>query len=102
MGWNYFVEYLRIVFIYKQTSFLFLSLDDPPVIDTESDLDDSQEDEKDSGQQISDCDSESLDEKPEASPLKHTNVSELHVFILFLLGNPWSKNQYQRWNRAAQ
>lgn len=75
---------------------MFLSLDDLPVIDTESDLDGSVEDvEKDSGQQISDCDSESLDEKPEALLPKPTNVSELHVFILFPLGNPWSKNQYQ-------
>lgn len=80
----------------------FLSLDDLPVIDTESDQDDSEEDvEKDSGQQISDCDSESLDEKPDAL-LKPTNVSELHLFILFLLGNPWSENQYQHWNRDAQ
>lgn len=60
---------------------LFLSLDDLPVIDTNSDLDESEEDvEKDSGQQISDCDSESFDEKPEALPLKPTNVSDLYLF----------------------
>lgn len=59
----------------------FLSLDDLPVIDTDSDLDESDEDvEKDSGQQISDCDSESFNEKPEDLPLKHTNVSELYLF----------------------
>lgn len=60
---------------------LFLSLDDLPVIDTNSDLDESEEDvEKDSGQQISDCDSESFDEKPEALPRKPTNVSDLYLF----------------------
>lgn len=88
-------------FLLQANFFLFLSLDDPPVIDTESDLDDSDEDvEKDSGQQISDCDSESIDENPEALLLKPTNVSELHLFIPFLLGNPWSKNQH--WNSDAQ
>lgn len=58
----------------------FFSLDELPVIDTDSDLDQSEEDvEKDSGQQISDCESESCDEKPEELPLKPTHVSELHL-----------------------
>lgn len=56
----------------------FSFLDDIPVIDTDSDLDESEEDaEKDSGQQISDCESESLDEKQEDLPVKPTTVSEL-------------------------
>lgn len=59
----------------------FLCVEDSPVIDTDSDLNESEEDcEKDSGQQISDCDSKSCDEKSEASPLKLTNVSELNLF----------------------
>ncbi|XP_062284908.1 DNA repair-scaffolding protein [Scomber scombrus] len=54
--------------------------DDIPVIDTDSDLDESEEDaEKDSGQQISDCESESLDEKPEDLPIKPTTVTELEI-----------------------
>lgn len=59
----------------------FFSLDDLPIIDTDSDLDQSEEDvEKDSGQQISDCESESFDEKPkDLNPLKPTNVSEIHL-----------------------
>lgn len=58
-----------------------LCVEDPPVIDTDSDPNESEEDcKKDSGQQISDCDSKSCDEKSEASPLKLTNVSELNLF----------------------
>ncbi|XP_040911351.1 DNA repair-scaffolding protein isoform X2 [Toxotes jaculatrix] len=54
--------------------------DDPLVIDTDSDLDESEEDvEKDSGQQISDCESESFHEKPKDSLLKPTNVTELEI-----------------------
>ncbi|KAM9349907.1 DNA repair-scaffolding protein [Symphorus nematophorus] len=54
--------------------------DDLPVIDTDSDLDESEEDvEKDSGQQISDCESESVDEKTEDSPPKPTNMTELEI-----------------------
>nr|XP_020451308.1 DNA repair-scaffolding protein isoform X2 [Monopterus albus] len=52
--------------------------DDLPVIDTDSDLDESEEDvEKDDEQQISDC--ESSDEKPKDFPLKPTNVVELEI-----------------------
>lgn len=59
----------------------FLCVEDPPVIDTDSDPNESVDDcEKDSGQQISDCDSKSCDKKSEASPLKLTNVSELNLF----------------------
>ena len=51
-------------------------LDDLLVIDTDSDLDESEEDvDEDSGQQISDCESEFFDEKPEDLPPKSTNVS---------------------------
>lgn len=59
----------------------YLSLDDPVVIDTDSDLDEAEEDaEKDSGQQISDCESESSGEKPQESSPKPANVSELLIF----------------------
>ncbi|KAM9719324.1 DNA repair-scaffolding protein [Menidia menidia] len=52
--------------------------DDHPVIDTDSDLSDPGEDiEKDSGQQISDC--ESTEDKPRDSPLKTTNMKELEI-----------------------
>ncbi|XP_054482904.1 DNA repair-scaffolding protein [Anoplopoma fimbria] len=54
--------------------------EDLPVIDTDSDLDESEEDvEKDSGQQISDCESESFDEKPEVLPPQPTNMTELEI-----------------------
>lgn len=54
--------------------------DDVPVIDADSDLEESEEDvEKDSGQQISDCESESFDEKPEDLPVKPTTVTELEI-----------------------
>nr|XP_046263223.1 DNA repair-scaffolding protein [Scatophagus argus] len=54
--------------------------DDLPVIDTDSDLAESEEDvEKDSGQQISDCESDSFDEKPEDLPLKSTVMTELQI-----------------------
>ncbi|XP_071348468.1 DNA repair-scaffolding protein isoform X2 [Trachinotus anak] len=54
--------------------------DDRAVIDTDSDLDDSEEDaEKDSGQQISDCESESSGEKPKDVLLKPTHVPELEI-----------------------
>ncbi|XP_039672156.1 DNA repair-scaffolding protein [Perca fluviatilis] len=52
--------------------------DDLPLIDTDSDLDECDA-EKDSGQQISDCESESFDEKPEDLPLKPTNMTELEI-----------------------
>lgn len=72
----------------------FLCVEDPLVIDTDSDLIESEEDcEKDSGQQISDCDSKSCDEKSDASPLKLTNVSELNLFkFFFFLGNHHCNN----------
>ncbi|XP_026230070.1 DNA repair-scaffolding protein isoform X2 [Anabas testudineus] len=54
--------------------------DDLPVIDTYSDLDESEEDgERDSGQQISDCESESDEEKPQDFTGKPTNVTELEI-----------------------
>lgn len=65
----------------------FLCVEDPLVIDTDSDLNESEEDcEKDSGQQISDCDSKSCDEKS-ASPLKLTNVSERNLFYVFIFSS---------------
>ncbi|KAK1878981.1 DNA repair-scaffolding protein, partial [Dissostichus eleginoides] len=51
--------------------------DDLPVIDTDTDTDpeESEEEvEKDSGQQISDCESESFEEKPEDLPLNPSNA----------------------------
>uniref|UniRef100_A0A3B5AHB9 Scaffold protein involved in DNA repair n=1 Tax=Stegastes partitus TaxID=144197 RepID=A0A3B5AHB9_9TELE len=63
-----------------RSSFLSLSLasDDLPVIDTDSDLDEPEEDaEKDSGQQISDC--ESSDHKQEDFPLQSANVKEPEI-----------------------
>uniref|UniRef100_A0A3Q1FZ50 Scaffold protein involved in DNA repair n=1 Tax=Acanthochromis polyacanthus TaxID=80966 RepID=A0A3Q1FZ50_9TELE len=58
----------------------FLASDDLPDIDTDSDLDESEEDaEKDSGQQISDCESESCDEKQKDLPLQSANVKELEI-----------------------
>lgn len=54
--------------------------DDPPVIDTDSDLDESEDDaEKDSGQQISDCESEAFDEKTEDLHLKAPHMTELEI-----------------------
>ncbi|XP_022060170.2 DNA repair-scaffolding protein isoform X1 [Acanthochromis polyacanthus] len=59
---------------------LSTSKDDLPDIDTDSDLDESEEDaEKDSGQQISDCESESCDEKQKDLPLQSANVKELEI-----------------------
>ncbi|XP_076601867.1 DNA repair-scaffolding protein isoform X1 [Chaetodon auriga] len=53
--------------------------DDLPLIETDSDADESEEDaEKDSGQQISDCESESFDEK-QGLPVETTNVTELDI-----------------------
>ncbi|KAI4810334.1 hypothetical protein KUCAC02_019173, partial [Chaenocephalus aceratus] len=54
--------------------------DDLPVIDTDTDLEESEEEvEKDSGQQISDCESESFEEKPEDLPLNPSNTAELEI-----------------------
>ncbi|XP_028987491.1 DNA repair-scaffolding protein isoform X2 [Betta splendens] len=54
--------------------------DDLPVIDTDSDFSESEEDaEQASEEQISDCESESSDEKPKFSTHKPTNVRELEV-----------------------
>ncbi|KAF7222403.1 DNA repair-scaffolding protein [Nothobranchius furzeri] len=54
--------------------------DDLPVIDTDSDQDLSEEDvENDSGQQISDCESNSADEKLQDLPVKPTTVNELEI-----------------------
>lgn len=53
-------------------------LDDVPVIDTDSDLHGSEEDaETDSGQKISDCESNSADERTKDLPVESANVSEL-------------------------
>ncbi|XP_033993667.1 DNA repair-scaffolding protein [Trematomus bernacchii] len=54
--------------------------DDLPVIDTDTDLEESEEEvEKDSGQQISDCESESFEEKPEDLLLNPSNTAELEI-----------------------
>uniref|UniRef100_UPI0037E89D7F DNA repair-scaffolding protein n=1 Tax=Semicossyphus pulcher TaxID=241346 RepID=UPI0037E89D7F len=54
---------------------MLIDKDDLPVIDTDSDLDEcEEEDEKDSGQQISDCESESCDEKPEDLPPNNPKI----------------------------
>ncbi|XP_010781674.1 DNA repair-scaffolding protein [Notothenia coriiceps] len=54
--------------------------DDLPVIDTDTDLEESEEEvEKDSGQQISDCESESFEEKPEDLPLNPSNTAGLEI-----------------------
>ncbi|XP_075953367.1 DNA repair-scaffolding protein [Anarhichas minor] len=54
--------------------------DDLPAIDTDSDLDECEEDaEEDSGQQISDCESESFDEKQEDLSLQPTDMTELEI-----------------------
>lgn len=56
-----------------------LSSDDLPVIETDSDLDQSEEDdEKDSGQQISDCGSESAEENTNVCPLDSEHVRLLY------------------------
>ncbi|XP_016525231.1 DNA repair-scaffolding protein isoform X1 [Poecilia formosa] len=54
--------------------------DDLPVIETDSDLDQSEEDdEKDSGQQISDCGSDSADESTNVCPLDSEHMKELEI-----------------------
>ncbi|XP_031721092.1 DNA repair-scaffolding protein isoform X4 [Anarrhichthys ocellatus] len=54
--------------------------EDLPAIDTDSDLDECEEDaEEDSGQQISDCESESFDEKQEDLSLQPTDMTELEI-----------------------
>ncbi|XP_040000343.1 DNA repair-scaffolding protein isoform X2 [Xiphias gladius] len=64
----------------RELRMLSTDKDDLPVIDTDSDLDESEEDvEKDSGQQISDCESESFSEKQKDLLLKPTNVTELEL-----------------------
>ncbi|XP_041847947.1 DNA repair-scaffolding protein [Melanotaenia boesemani] len=61
-------------------SMLTTDTDDLPVIDTDSDLDESGKDvEKDTGQQISDCESDSADEKPKGFPLKSANVKKFKI-----------------------
>lgn len=60
-------------------------------------MDISKEDvEKDDGQQISDRDSESFDEKTESLPHKPTHVSHLYLFkfCLLIYCNHSCKNQY--------
>lgn len=64
---------------------IFLSVEDPPVIDTDSDPNRSEDDaDKDSGQQISDCDSDPCDEDEEGTYLTSTNVSKL-LFSVYSL-----------------
>lgn len=54
--------------------------DDTPVIDTDSDADEFEEEvDRDSGQHISDCESESSHEKQMDSPAKPSNVPELEI-----------------------
>ncbi|XP_030016076.1 DNA repair-scaffolding protein isoform X2 [Sphaeramia orbicularis] len=54
--------------------------DDAPVIDTDSDVDEFEEEvDRDSGQHISDCESESSHEKQMDSPAKPSNVPELEI-----------------------
>lgn len=74
-----------ILFVKFKWIFIFLAFclfpDDLPVIDTDSDLDESEEDaEKDSEQQISDCESNSAEEGPKDLRVESANVSE-KVFI---------------------
>ncbi|KAM9322505.1 LOW QUALITY PROTEIN: DNA repair-scaffolding protein [Pholidichthys leucotaenia] len=68
---------------YSRAPFMLSSdKDDLPVIDTDSDVEEhSQEDvDKDGGQQISDCESDSADEKPEVLPPKSDDdVKELEI-----------------------
>ncbi|XP_034412045.1 DNA repair-scaffolding protein isoform X2 [Cyclopterus lumpus] len=64
--------------IQSYTRALRTETEDLPVIDTDSDLDEFEE-EKDSGQQISDCESECFDEKPEDFPLRPINMTELEI-----------------------
>lgn len=67
----------------KRTSFcklhcsISLSVEDPAVIDTDSDQNRSEDDaDNNSGQQISDCDSDPCNEKHEAAYLKSASVSK--------------------------
>ncbi|XP_061588453.1 DNA repair-scaffolding protein [Cololabis saira] len=64
----------------SKLSMLTTEKDDLPVINTDSDPDDSEEDvDKYSGQQISDCESSSADEKQEDIPLKYEDVKEQEI-----------------------
>ncbi|XP_029380304.1 DNA repair-scaffolding protein isoform X2 [Echeneis naucrates] len=64
----------------RDLSKLSCDQDDLPTIDTDSDLIESEEDvEKDSGQQISECESQLFDEEPKDLLLKPTNVAELEI-----------------------
>lgn len=60
-------------------------MEDAAVIDTDSDQNRSEDDaDKDSGQQISDCDSEPCDEDQEAAYLTSANVSKLNFSVYSL------------------
>lgn len=60
-------------------------MDDPPVIDTDSDQNRSEDDaDKDSGQHISDCDSDPCDEDQEAAYLTSANVSTTNFSVNIL------------------
>lgn len=60
-------------------------MEDPPVIDTDSDLNRSEDDaDRDSGQQISDCDSEPSD-KAQAAYLKSETVSTINLSAYVLV-----------------
>lgn len=64
---------------------IFLSVEDPPVIDTDSDQNRSEDDaDKDSGQQISDCDSDPCDDYQEAMHLTSANVSNFNFSVYSL------------------
>lgn len=60
-------------------------MEEPLVIEADSDQSRSEDDaEKDSGQQISDCDSDPCDEDQETSQLRSANVSELNFSVYSL------------------
>uniref|UniRef100_A0A3B5M9C4 Scaffold protein involved in DNA repair n=1 Tax=Xiphophorus couchianus TaxID=32473 RepID=A0A3B5M9C4_9TELE len=93
-----------------------LSSDDIPVIETDSDLDQSEEDdEKDSGQQISDCGSESADENTNMKELEISGYvsdgddlgctltsSKLDSDVFSLQSGEGSKRSVRDWLRSAQ
>ncbi|XP_037538235.1 DNA repair-scaffolding protein [Nematolebias whitei] len=64
----------------RALSMLTADKEDVPVIDTDSDLHESEEDaETDSGQKISDCESNSADERTKDFPVESANDKELEI-----------------------
>lgn len=59
--------------------------EDFPVIDTDSDPDESEKSEEDSGKHFSDCESEPLEGKPEDLPVEPSHVSGLFIRCRTLL-----------------